>query len=104
MIGIENLHKRFGVHEVLKGIDLQLYKPGIYGLLGPNGSGKSTLIKCLLGMVVPDEGSLKVFGDNCKGQWRYKDQISYLSQHARFPQNLNIQEMCAKSNKQSQTH
>ncbi|MGB0199637.1 MAG: ABC transporter ATP-binding protein [Flavobacteriaceae bacterium] len=95
MICIDNLHKRFGVHEVLKGINLRLDKPGIYGLLGPNGSGKSTLIKCLLGMVVPDQGTLQVFGKNCKGQWRYKDHIGYLPQHARFPQNLNLQELCA---------
>lgn len=94
MIFIENLHKQFGVHQVLRGIDLCLDKPGIYGLLGPNGSGKSTLIKCLLGMVIPDQGTLKIMGKHCKHQWRYKNHISYLPQHARFPQNLNPQELC----------
>lgn len=49
MIQIKNIHKRFGAIQVLKGIDLSLTQPGIYGLLGPNGSGKSTLIKCIYG-------------------------------------------------------
>jgi Cu-processing system ATP-binding protein len=56
MISIEKIHKRFGKNEVLKGIDLDIKKNGIFAILGPNGSGKTTLIKSILGMVIPDDG------------------------------------------------
>ena len=56
MISITNLHKAFGKNKVLKGINLDFKEPGITAVLGPNGSGKTTLIKCLLGMVIPNEG------------------------------------------------
>ncbi len=47
MIRIENLHKKFGTLEVLKGIDLHVKKGEVVVILGPSGSGKSTLLRCL---------------------------------------------------------
>lgn len=47
MIRIENLHKKFGKLEVLKGIDLHVKKGEVVVILGPSGSGKSTLLRCL---------------------------------------------------------
>ncbi|MGB5273720.1 MAG: ATP-binding cassette domain-containing protein, partial [Flavobacteriaceae bacterium] len=60
MIQIENLHKKFGKNEVLSGVDLMIKGGGIFAVLGPNGSGKTTLIKSILGMVVPNRGTIKV--------------------------------------------
>jgi Cu-processing system ATP-binding protein len=94
MITITNLKKAFGKNEVLKGIDLTLDTPGkITAVLGPNGSGKTTLIKCLLGMVLPDEGEIAVLGDSVRGQWKYRSGINYLPQIARFPENLSVREL-----------
>lgn len=94
MITIEKLKKSFGKNEVLKGIDLQLDTPGkITAVLGPNGSGKTTLIKCILGMVLPDQGEVQVMGDSIKGQWAYRSKIDYLPQIARFPENLTVREV-----------
>jgi len=47
MIKIENLHKKFGSLEVLKGIDLHIEEGEVVVILGPSGSGKSTLLRCL---------------------------------------------------------
>ena len=44
------------------GLDLEVPAGGVYGFLGPNGSGKTTTIRCLLGLVRPDEGSCAVLG------------------------------------------
>lgn len=94
MITITALEKAFGKNEVLKGIDLELTVPGkITAVLGPNGSGKTTLIKSLLGMVLPDKGEIRMLGQLVRGQWKYRSQINYLPQIARFPENLSVQEL-----------
>jgi ABC-2 type transport system ATP-binding protein len=46
----------------LKGLDLEIYRGEVFGLLGPNGSGKTTTIKLLLGLLFPTEGDALVFG------------------------------------------
>lgn len=67
-VEIQNLHKSFlghwgkgGVYAV-KGVSLSIRQGAVYGLIGPNGSGKSTIMKALVGLLSPDEGSCRVFG------------------------------------------
>ncbi|GGN02605.1 ABC transporter ATP-binding protein [Thermus composti] len=55
---IENVHKRFGRLEALKGVHLELRTGEILGLLGPNGAGKTTLLKVILGLLLPEEGEV----------------------------------------------
>ncbi|RME68254.1 MAG: ABC transporter ATP-binding protein [Verrucomicrobia bacterium] len=93
MIEIEKLQKRFGRLEVLKSLDLSIPRGGIHAVLGPNGSGKTTLIKSILGMVVPDAGSIRIAGEPVVGEWKYRDNISYLPQIAHFPANLTVREL-----------
>ncbi|MBI5915731.1 MAG: ABC transporter ATP-binding protein [Bacteroidetes bacterium] len=93
MISIKNLHKSFGKNHVLKGLDLGFDKPGTTAILGPNGSGKTTIIKAVLGMVIPDEGSIEMYGKSVIGQWQYREHIAYLPQIARFPENLTVGEL-----------
>ena len=93
MISIENLHKKFGKNQVLKGIDLEIDQGGIFAVLGPNGSGKTTLIKSILGMVVPNSGSIKLNGKSVKNDWKYRNNIDYLPQIANFPGNLSVKEL-----------
>ena len=93
MILVENLHKKFGKNLVLKGIDLSIEGGGIFAILGPNGSGKTTLIKSILGMVIPNEGNIKVLERPIKDNWKYRHDISYLPQIANFPGNLRVKEL-----------
>lgn len=93
MIQIDHLHKAFGKNQVLRGLHLTLYPGRITAVLGPNGSGKTTLIKSILGMVLPDQGAIVVDGQPIQGQHRYRQQISYLPQIARFPENLTVAEL-----------
>ena len=60
---IEGLVKRFGKLAAVDGVTLELNKGECLGLLGPNGAGKSTLIRSIVGRVIPDAGSVSVFGD-----------------------------------------
>ena len=61
-IDVTQLRRVFGPKVVLDGVDLQIPRGRVIGLLGLNGSGKSTLIKCLLGLLRPTSGSITVLG------------------------------------------
>lgn len=93
MIRINALYKQFGKNEVLKGIDLDLATKGITAIMGPNGSGKTTLIKCILGLVLPQSGSIQFNGELISGKHKYRSEISHLPQIARFPENLTGNEL-----------
>ncbi len=62
VIEIKGLKKRFGDKDVLKNINLAVQKGENVVVLGKSGQGKSVMIKCIVGLILPDEGSLKVFG------------------------------------------
>jgi Cu-processing system ATP-binding protein len=95
MIEIKNLHKKFGKLTVLEGLDLKISSGGIVAILGPNGSGKTTLIKCVLGMVIPNIGEIKIDESSVLKKWDYRNQINYLPQIANFPSNLTVKELIA---------
>jgi phospholipid/cholesterol/gamma-HCH transport system ATP-binding protein len=62
VIEIKGLYKSFGELEVLKDVDLTVYKGENIGVLGKSGSGKSVLIKIVAGLLKPDKGAVMVFG------------------------------------------
>jgi len=97
MIEIKDLYKKFGKVEVLKGLDLSLQPNptdgAIFAVLGPNGSGKTTLIKSILGMVIPNKGSIQINGQHVLKKYHYRNEINYLPQIANFPSNLSVKEL-----------
>lgn len=65
IIEIKDLHKTFGKNnKVLQGVNLTVNKGEDLVILGRSGSGKSVTIKCIVGLIEPDKGEIKVFGDN----------------------------------------
>ena len=64
MIRIENLYKRFGKLEVLKGIDINVEKGEIIAIIGPSGSGKSTFLRCINRLEEPTDGKIFIDGEN----------------------------------------
>lgn len=63
VVSIKGLKKSFGEKHVLKNINLQLHRGENIVILGRSGTGKSVTIQCIIGMLKPDGGSIKVFGD-----------------------------------------
>lgn len=59
MLRIEGINKRFGALEVLKGISFEFKPASVNMIIGPSGCGKTVLLKCIVGLIPPDEG--KVF-------------------------------------------
>jgi phospholipid/cholesterol/gamma-HCH transport system ATP-binding protein len=64
VIKIRNLKKSFGKNHVLRDFSMDLYKGETLAVLGKSGSGKSVLIKCIIGLLEPDEGTIEVLGKN----------------------------------------
>ncbi|MDF3839635.1 amino acid ABC transporter ATP-binding protein [Cupriavidus basilensis] len=62
LIAIENVKKRFGANQVLKGIDLKVEAGEVIAIIGKSGSGKSTLLRCINGLESIDEGNITVAG------------------------------------------
>jgi Cu-processing system ATP-binding protein len=90
MITIKNITKQFGKLKVLDDVSTTCEKGECIALIGPNGCGKTTLIKSILGMVVPDKGSITFKGMNIRNNWRYRDEIGYMPQIGRYPDNMTI--------------
>jgi len=61
-VRLEGVTKRFGKKTAVAGLDLEVPRGVIYGLLGPNGSGKTTTIRMIMGILGPDEGTVELFG------------------------------------------
>jgi len=93
MISLQNIQKQYGRLKVLNGVNLELSGAGVHTILGPNGSGKTTLIKILLGMVIPQKGEVVIDNKIVNGKWEYRNDIDYLPQIARFPDNLTVIEL-----------
>jgi ABC-2 type transport system ATP-binding protein len=67
-IETQALRKSYGDVQALRGVDLQVRMGEIFGFLGPNGAGKTTTIRCLLDLIRPNGGSLRVLGLDPQGR------------------------------------
>ena len=61
-LNVIDLHKRYGEHEVLKGVSLQANAGDVISIIGSSGSGKSTFLRCINFLEKPSEGSIVVNG------------------------------------------
>ena len=76
---VEGLTKSYGDVRALRGVDLEVRAGEIVGFLGPNGAGKTTTIRCLLDLIRPDSGSIRVFGiDPQADPVAVREQVGYL--------------------------
>jgi Cu-processing system ATP-binding protein len=90
MINAKNITKKFGKLTALDNVSVTFSKGECIALLGPNGCGKTTLIKTLLGMVVPNSGSIYFDNELIAGKWMYRSRIGYMPQIGRYPENMTI--------------
>lgn len=90
MIIASNVSKKFGKLKALDNVSVTCNKSECIALIGPNGSGKTTLIKSILGMVIPDSGFITFNGKNILHDWHYRQNIGYMPQIGRYPDNMTI--------------
>ena len=93
ILEVKNLRKTFGDFVAIDDISFSLEEGEILGFLGPNGAGKSTTIFCLLGLIEPDSGYIRVFNKDLKGE---KSEIAKYTNYAaaefNLPWNLTVWE------------
>jgi lipooligosaccharide transport system ATP-binding protein len=63
VLRVDGLRKRYGDNEVVRGLTFEIHRGECFGLLGPNGAGKTTTLRCCLGLIDPDGGTIEMVGE-----------------------------------------
>jgi len=92
IVRFQDVKKKYGQKEALKGLTFSVKKGELLALLGPNGAGKSTALNLLLGLKSHDSGLVEVFG-KCPDSIEARHKIGSTLQELSFPSNMTIQEL-----------
>ena len=85
VIAIDQLVRRFGRADAVAGLNLQVQAGGCYGFFGRNGAGKTTTIKCLLNLLRPTSGEVKIFGlEPARHEVAVKSRLAYVPDAVSF--------------------
>lgn len=90
-VRLEGVTKRFSGHTAVDRLDLEIPRGSIYGLLGPNGSGKTTSIRMIMGILLPDEGRVSLFGAAPDRTRRHK--VGYLPEERGVYKKMKVVEL-----------
>ena len=91
LLQVKNLTKRFDKLVAVDGLDLTVRAGEVIGLLGVNGAGKTTVMNMILGLTIPDEGSVHVFGkDLAKHRIEILKRSNFCTTYAQLPSNLKV--------------
>src|SRR5271166_1734477 len=94
LIEIRNLAKKFRRTVAVDGLSLDVPEGEVTAFLGPNGAGKTSTIKCLLNMLTPDSGAIKVLGEDSRRLGtRAFQQIGYVSENQELPLWMTVRQL-----------
>lgn len=93
MVIVDTLNKSFGKLHVLKGVSASFSPGRVTAVIGPNASGKTTLMKSILGLVIPDAGTVTIAGEDVRNDPATRRRVGYMPQEPRFPDNLRVNEL-----------
>ncbi|MBS3017553.1 L-cystine import ATP-binding protein TcyC [Comamonas sp. PE63] len=83
LVDLHGVHLSFGDNHVLRGIDVQVRRGEAVSIIGPSGSGKSTILRCITGLLRPQQGSITVAG-TCVDQLRTEAELIALRKRVGF--------------------
>ncbi|MCK6604232.1 MAG: ABC transporter ATP-binding protein [Ignavibacteriaceae bacterium] len=100
MIEISGVHKKFGSKQVLRGVDLEINEGETLAIIGRSGCGKSVLFKHIVGLLLPDEGTVKVEGKDIakisrKELYELRKNFGFLFQGAALFDSMTVEENIA---------
>lgn len=93
MINVRKAVKTFGGKRALDGLDINVNKGSIYGLVGTNGAGKTTVIKCITGIQKPDSGHILLDGKSVFENPEVKGRIGYVSDEMYYMPGSTMEDM-----------
>lgn len=93
MIRIDHVYKSFDKSAAVQNLSLSIRAGEIYGLVGTNGSGKTTLLKMICGILKPDQGMVRVEGENVYENIAKKQEVFYVADDAYFLPGYTCEEM-----------
>ena len=91
VVEIDGITKRFSGHVAVSGLSLAVARGAVYGLLGPNGAGKTTTIRMIMNITIPDEGTVKLFGDELGGR-HHSARIGYLPEERGLYRKMKVRD------------
>jgi ABC-2 type transport system ATP-binding protein len=92
VLEVSNISKRFAGHIAVTDLSLRVPRGAIYGLLGPNGAGKTTSIRMIMNITIPDEGTVRLFGDDMGGR-HHSARIGYLPEERGLYKKMKVRDM-----------
>jgi ABC-2 type transport system ATP-binding protein len=92
VVDLERITKRYAGHVAVEDLSLSVPRGVVFGLLGPNGAGKTTTIRMTMNIIVPDEGSVRLFGDDLGGR-HHSARIGYLPEERGLYKKMRVRDM-----------
>ncbi len=89
IIELDKVYFSYTAEEVIKDVSLEIHKGDYVGIIGPNGGGKSTLLKLMLGILKPNKGTIRLFGEDIK-EFKGWSKIGYVPQRAHIEMNFPV--------------
>jgi ABC-2 type transport system ATP-binding protein len=97
LVAAENLAKAYGRVKAVDGLSLSLDDSSVTGLIGPNGAGKTTTIKMILGLLKPDSGQVRVFGEDPWDNSSIRTRVGVVHEKAFFPSHYKTMDYLEKT-------
>src|SRR5215469_910434 len=89
-VELRGIHKSYDNFVALDHLSLNIREGAVYGLLGPNGAGKTSCIRMMIGIIMPDEGEVRLFGERFqRAQLRY---VGYLPEERGLYRKMRVLE------------
>ncbi len=93
-IEVRGLRKSYGTVQALRGVDLEVERGEIFGFLGPNGAGKTTTIRCLLDLIRPQAGTMRILGLDVRADpVGVRSRVGYLPGELILEGNLRVRDI-----------
>jgi ABC-2 type transport system ATP-binding protein len=92
-VEMEGVTKTFGTTVAVDGLSLQVPTGSVYGFIGPNGSGKTTTLRMIMRILHPDQGLIKVFGEDATAGEAASDRVGYLPEERGLYRKMQVNEL-----------
>lgn len=92
VVEVKKVSKRYKETLAVDNVDIEIKKGSIYGLIGKNGAGKTTLMRLIVGLALPDEGEISMFGKKDKERFSEKHRLGALIEQPLFYENLTAKQ------------